>query len=152
MIIKHPSYRVIRAAMAITLLGVLVACSDSDSAGEESRGVESSGEYTYLGDTKAIFETKCVYCHSDGGSAPFSLTDYAEIMLHRASIAYALESATMPPSCAVTITTHWVWRKALSLKWFLAFRQTPASPSLMWQPGRHKGQQMTACPHIGRRK
>ena len=43
-----------------------------------------------------VFE-RCVICHHDGGSAPFSLASYAAVRQHAQQIAAVTKSRFMPP-------------------------------------------------------
>lgn len=51
----------------------------------------------YERDAKPLLERYCTSCHSEGGIAPFSLTDYASARAHAPAIATAVESGRMPP-------------------------------------------------------
>ncbi len=79
----------IRKLAALTAL-LVAACSDPPPEAGPTTA-------TYYQDVKPILDAKCVACHTDGGIAPFSLTDYASAAEHAASSAAAVGQKIMPP-------------------------------------------------------
>ncbi len=51
----------------------------------------------YHRDAAAVFERYCTSCHTEGGIAPFALTDYESAKRNAAIIKGAVMSGTMPP-------------------------------------------------------
>lgn len=96
---------------------VFVACSDNTGApaaddGESSSADESStaapattGETTtgdaatvrYYEEIKPLLDARCTACHTEGGIAPFSLTNYEDAAMWAAASAAAIHSGSMPP-------------------------------------------------------
>jgi hypothetical protein len=52
---------------------------------------------TYQKDVRAVVESSCLSCHSEGGIAPFTLTSYADVEKHKAAIKIAVRNRVMPP-------------------------------------------------------
>jgi Flp pilus assembly protein TadD len=52
---------------------------------------------TYASDIAPLIQDRCAMCHHAGGSAPFSLTTYAETRRHAAQIADVTRKRFMPP-------------------------------------------------------
>ncbi len=52
---------------------------------------------TYYGHVRPILEAKCTGCHTDGGIAPFSLTDSETSTSHARAVQLAVQSKRMPP-------------------------------------------------------
>ncbi len=69
---------------------------------------------TYHADIEPIMTARCVQCHSEGGSAPFSLTSYDEVAHLSAAIVVAVENGTMPPWSASTDETQYRHDPSLS--------------------------------------
>lgn len=63
--------------------------ADADCADE--------GEVDYATTIAAIVHDKCTPCHREGQSAPFPLTNYAEVARHAETIVAVLDSGYMPP-------------------------------------------------------
>ena len=55
------------------------------------------GQVTFSKDVAPIAFRKCVQCHYDGGSAPFSLLTYSTARSHATQIALVTKSRAMPP-------------------------------------------------------
>ena len=51
----------------------------------------------YHQDAKPLLDRYCTACHTAGGIAPFSLTDYAAAQTHAAAIEQSVKSGRMPP-------------------------------------------------------
>jgi peroxiredoxin len=58
---------------------------------------EPSGEVTYSNQIAAILEKRCVECHHEGQIAPFSLTDYDEVVGWAEMIQEVIHERRMPP-------------------------------------------------------
>ncbi len=52
---------------------------------------------TYYGHVRPILEAKCAGCHTEGGIAPFSLTDPKAAIEHARAVQLAVQSKRMPP-------------------------------------------------------
>jgi hypothetical protein len=74
------------------LLLTALGCS---SATEEDPPTPHASSYHR--DVKPLLEQHCVECHRSGGIAPFPLTTFEEVAARAASIAFTVESRTMPP-------------------------------------------------------
>lgn len=67
----------------------------SDEASIELPGISVS--VTWHADVAPIVEGRCTYCHKDGGTGPFPITDYEEAFGLRESIRDAVVHRSMPP-------------------------------------------------------
>lgn len=83
--------------LATASLGGLAACDSAVMGTEEPTGRSADELRDYARDAKPLLERYCTNCHSAGGIAPFSLTDYESARTHAAAIAGAVESGRMPP-------------------------------------------------------
>ena len=54
-------------------------------------------DVTYNRDIAPLISDRCILCHHDGGSAPFSLETYAEVKRHATQIAQVTSRRIMPP-------------------------------------------------------
>lgn len=61
---------------------------------------------TYYGEVKPIFDAYCGTCHQPGGSAPFSLLNYANAKAMAKPILQAVENKTMPPWGIAALEKH----------------------------------------------
>lgn len=52
---------------------------------------------TYNNQVSRIIQRNCAECHHDGGIAPFSLTDFEQVIVNKNWAASAVETGTMPP-------------------------------------------------------
>jgi hypothetical protein len=52
---------------------------------------------TWQGDVAPIVRAKCVYCHVEGGIAPFPLGGYAQARAHAQAILAVTSAGLMPP-------------------------------------------------------
>lgn len=66
---------------------------------------KASPSLTYHRDIKPILFTKCAVCHTRGGIAPFSVTEYESLFPYRVEIALRVRDGTMPPWFAAP-TSH----------------------------------------------
>jgi hypothetical protein len=57
----------------------------------------AAGTVTYTKEIAPLVQDRCAMCHHAGGSAPFSLTTYAETKRHAAQIAEVTRRRFMPP-------------------------------------------------------
>lgn len=55
------------------------------------------GQPTFEEDIAPLFERHCNFCHTDGGSAPFSLNTYDQVRPRGRQILNVVERGTMPP-------------------------------------------------------
>ena len=55
---------------------------------------------TYFHDVKPIVDARCVKCHTDGGIAPFPLTNYQEVKSLKGAVKNAVTEEIMPPYLA----------------------------------------------------
>jgi len=77
--------------LAVTLMSTF-------SPGVRLRGVAfAGGDVTFSRDVAPIVFDRCVMCHHEGGSAPFSLDSYATVRRHAGQIATVTKSRFMPP-------------------------------------------------------
>ncbi len=81
-------------------------CEPSTEAPPES----SIDQPTYHRHVRAILEDACTSCHSEGGIAPFALTDYPTAMQFGPLLVNAIESGSMPPwpasDCCAPLLFH----------------------------------------------
>ena len=83
-----------RSALAL----LAAATVSAFSPGVRLRGVASGrDEVTFSRDVAPIVFDRCVMCHHEGGSAPFSLDSYAAVKRHATQIATVTRSRFMPP-------------------------------------------------------
>jgi tetratricopeptide (TPR) repeat protein len=81
---------------ALALLAVATVAAFSP--GVRLRGVAfARGDVTFSRDVAPIVFDRCVMCHHEGGSAPFSLDSYAAVRRHARQIATVTKSRYMPP-------------------------------------------------------
>jgi tetratricopeptide (TPR) repeat protein len=81
---------------ALALLAV--ATVSALSPGVRLRGMASGRDaVTFSRDVAPIVFDRCVMCHHEGGSAPFSLDSYAAVRRHATQIATVTRSRFMPP-------------------------------------------------------
>ncbi len=79
------------------LLFLTTACGGPGS-GNDSDGAPSSSDIpSYYGTAKAILETHCVGCHTEGDIGPFPLDSYEAASEARAAVAAAVANGSMPP-------------------------------------------------------
>jgi peroxiredoxin len=87
-------------AMDQVLAGKPVSLARTETAGcfIGRRALPASGaEVTYYKDVAPILDTHCVGCHREGEIAPFSLTDYDEIVGWGETIREVIDQGRMPP-------------------------------------------------------
>lgn len=75
---------------------------------------KSSMEVTYSADVAPILNQHCVSCHHDGGSGPFALTSYDEVMRKKKTIRKVISQNIMPPWPADPTYTHFVDENVLT--------------------------------------
>lgn len=80
------------AAAALPLLVGLCACSGTDTPTPPD-----NTPVTYHRDAQVLLERYCTSCHTDGGIAPFALSDYAAAAGKAQLIKGAVMAGTMPP-------------------------------------------------------
>ena len=81
------------AALLLASLASLALCACSSSSVEEMQGEALA----YHRDIAPLVQRYCGGCHQEGGIAPFTLSSYADLKLHAASVHSAVERGTMPP-------------------------------------------------------
>jgi Flp pilus assembly protein TadD len=57
----------------------------------------ATADVTYSRDIAPLIADRCAMCHHAGGSAPFSLTTYADVRRHATQIARVTRARVMPP-------------------------------------------------------
>lgn len=111
----HMTRDPIRTTLAAAIL--LVACNDANDSpaaddGESSGGGDSSTDAVettdaattgdtatvrYYEEIKPLLDARCTACHTEGGIAPFSLTNYEDAAMWAAASSAAIHSGSMPP-------------------------------------------------------
>jgi Flp pilus assembly protein TadD/cytochrome c553 len=88
-----------RAAMIALVVALLAARSPATFAFRASAPRERLARLsvTYAKDVAPLMADRCAMCHHPGGSAPFSLSTYAEVKRHASQIAAVTRSRFMPP-------------------------------------------------------
>ncbi len=74
-----------------------VATTEPDSAGESSGEVVDEDAPTWYADVAPVVSERCTGCHTEGGVAPYSFTDYESTAPLANALALAVESGSMPP-------------------------------------------------------
>ena len=64
---------------------------------KQAAGDAPPSAVTYHGRISRLLQTHCVECHHQGGSAPFSLEELADVKSHAAAIQNVVERGIMPP-------------------------------------------------------
>jgi hypothetical protein len=106
--LQNPGAMVHRCIPWLTgLLGWLVACGDTPDPGpwcslEPAASAETPASATYHRDVRPILERKCVGCHREEGSGPFSLEGYTQAAVWAPAIARAVREGHMPPWLAAS--------------------------------------------------
>lgn len=84
--------------MLIAVVSLAVAAGSILAAsGVRRRGATPGGAPTYSKDISRIVQANCESCHRAGGSAPFSLSTYADVASRSALVQYMASSRQMPP-------------------------------------------------------
>jgi len=94
--------------IAAALFGCDSSSDDSNAGADSSVGGEGHAQQeqvdapdpTWHGHVAPLVAEKCTGCHTEGGIAPFSLTDYEQAKMWGALMVAAVESGTMPPFLA----------------------------------------------------
>ena len=79
--------------IVVPLLG-LVACGNDSEAPQEPPPVARA---TWYQDVAPIVAKHCMSCHTDGGIAPFALTDYDSVVENSLRMVDYIEKGLMPP-------------------------------------------------------
>jgi Flp pilus assembly protein TadD len=82
---------------AVSLATLFGSKSKATAERAELAGEGSPRAFTYSKDVAPLVQDRCAMCHHAGGSAPFSLTSYAETKRHAAQIAEVTRKRFMPP-------------------------------------------------------
>jgi len=61
------------------------------------KSIEPTGEITYTKQIAAIFNRRCVSCHREGEIAPFTLTEYDDVLGWEDTILEVIDDNRMPP-------------------------------------------------------
>lgn len=97
---RHLKYFII----AILSLSIVTCNTSSDSA----------SEMTYTRDIAPLLIKNCVPCHRDGGTAPFNLVKYEQVLRKKKTIKEVVEKGIMPPWPADPNYTSFVGENYLS--------------------------------------
>jgi hypothetical protein len=103
--IKVPFNRTILFAVL-----VLAACNQSQKRGDSG----NSDGLTYTKDIAPILIKNCVPCHRDGGTAPFNLVKYEQVVRKKKTIREVVSAGIMPPWPADPTYTSFVGERYLS--------------------------------------
>lgn len=72
--------------------------SGAGPAGPNAVGPTAAlGAVTYQKDIRPIVESRCIGCHTQGGSGPFPLTSWADVDMYKSVMVTAVQSRKMPP-------------------------------------------------------
>lgn len=87
------------AALALSSLIAIAACSSNDGTGSDDGGVVTPppGTPTFANDVEGILQRRCQSCHSEGGVAPFSLVTYDEAKGWGPTAKSYVTTRAMPP-------------------------------------------------------
>lgn len=117
-------------ALALSVLTfALAGCTAGDPA-----SAQETETPTYLGNLKAVVDTKCVGCHVEGGIAPFSLESYADLVEHGEAAVAAIEAGTMPPWPPRSECTDYRFDRSLTAEQKLSFSAWLAGGKLEGTP------------------
>jgi Tfp pilus assembly protein PilF/mono/diheme cytochrome c family protein len=96
---NHSAGYLVVAAVAMLLVAASAAQNPSQLSSQSSAShpVSVAPAPNFAHDVAPIVYRNCVSCHLPGGSAPFSLLNYADVKKHAQQIASATESRAMPP-------------------------------------------------------
>jgi hypothetical protein len=90
--------------LSAILLTMSVGCEDDDTAPSNSNneagaeaGAESVLTPNYYSDIKAIMDTHCAHCHTEGGAGLFDLSTYEQVKMWGTAIVETTHSQRMPP-------------------------------------------------------
>lgn len=84
-----------RVLIGLALCWSVASCSSDPGAGEPTG--QNTAAVTYYGEVVPILQDHCLFCHQDGGIAPFALNDYATAKRYASAIAADTKSGLMPP-------------------------------------------------------
>ncbi len=82
---------------AMALAGVVTVAASGFQTAPQLAQSRSSVWPTYHKDVQPIIQAQCASCHTDGGIAPFALTDAKEVTARAADIARVVKNKSMPP-------------------------------------------------------
>lgn len=71
--------------------------TDTESGSGSSGAVVDENAPTWYADVAPLVSERCTGCHTDGGIAPYSFTDYESTAPLANALALAVESGSMPP-------------------------------------------------------
>lgn len=96
----EPKRRDLQIALTELLAGKNVTRAETKSLGcyiGRVRTAKPDGKVTYSKQIARIFQKRCVECHRPGEIAPFSLTEYEEVVGWAETIDEVVETRRMPP-------------------------------------------------------
>jgi Tfp pilus assembly protein PilF/mono/diheme cytochrome c family protein len=93
---KHATISVLALGLAAFIAAAGVKSSPQSRAQQPAQHKPMRAS-TFAHDVAPILYSSCASCHHDGGSAPFSLTSFADALSHATRIADAVRSHEMPP-------------------------------------------------------
>lgn len=109
------------AALSILLaLGLLIGCNR-----DKYTTAHSGAEPDFVTDIAPFIYQNCSGCHSKGGMAPFSLTNYRQVKNHAGAIHYMVKTRLMPPWIPDTEYSSFIGEIAIDsltidkLKWWI---------------------------------
>lgn len=115
-----PRHRLLAAALDAVLAGVAPENQATRAPGcelEFKRSASKPASVTFHNRISRIVQSNCLECHHAGGTAPFSLETYQEIVAHAPMIRRVVERGLMPPWFAAPPKpgTHSPWANDRSL-------------------------------------
>ncbi len=99
----------------VALVGVVALAANGLPSSPQVAHSGSSIWPTYHKDVAPIIEAQCAGCHSDGGIAPFALTDAKEVTARAADIARVVKNKTMPPWMPGSDSAKFIHERKLSV-------------------------------------
>jgi hypothetical protein len=103
---------VVTLSAALWVVVVAQACGDNS---EPTEADPQSTPLTYWKDVAPLMADHCLQCHRQGGIAPVSFTDYADVVPFAQLIARVTRERTMPPWSATSDGTCGEFRDSIAL-------------------------------------
>ncbi|MEM1304039.1 MAG: redoxin domain-containing protein, partial [Planctomycetota bacterium] len=107
----------VRDALEALLAGRPVSTPETDAVGcviGRPRAPDESSPVTYANQVSRVLQKHCVECHRDGEIAPFTLTDYDEVVGWADTIAEVIRDQRMPPWHADPSVGHYEGERLMS--------------------------------------